>query len=288
MGYKLKKQINVSALAAELELKWTGKNHKITSICSLNDTENYCLTFSKNQHVDEKKITVICDETQIGNKNENGYILSNDPRYDFVRALSYLKMENGFAKWDTESIIHPTTSIGKNVVIESGCSIGSNTVIEANTVIHEGTRIGMNCLIRSGANIGGDGFGFVRDQTGRLLRFIHLGGVKIGNEVEIGALNSIARGTLNDTIIENGVKTDNLVHIAHNCHIGCNSLITACVELSGGVIVGKNVWIGPNSSVLEKIKIGDNAFIGIGSVVTKDVDTSMAVAGNPSRRIKRV
>ena len=109
-----------------------------------------------------------------------------------------------------------------------------------------------------------------------LLRFIHLGGVKIGNEVEIGALNSIARGTLNDTIIENGVKTDNLVHIAHNCYIGCNSLITACVELSGGVIVGKNVWIGPNSSVLEKIKIGDNAFIGIGSVVTKDVDTNMA------------
>ena len=288
MGYQLKKQINVSALAAALELEWTGENNKITSICSLNDTENYCLTFSKNQHVDEKKITVICDETQIENKNENGYILSSDPRYDFVRALSYLKIENGFATWNTESIIHPTTSIGKNVVIESGCSIGSNTTIEANTVIHQGTRIGMNCLIRSGANIGGDGFGFVRDQTGRLLRFIHLGGVKIGNEVEIGALNSIARGTLNDTIIENGVKTDNLVHIAHNCHIGCNSLITACVELSGGVIVGKNVWIGPNSSVLEKIKIGDNAFIGIGSVVTKDVDPSIAVAGNPSRRIKRV
>ena len=108
----------------------------------------------------------------------------------------------------------------------------------------------------------------------------------IGDYVEIGALNSIARGTLSDTVIESGVKTDNLVHIAHNCHIGSGCLLTACAELSGGVHLGENVWIGPNSSFKQKVIIGSGSLIGLGAVVTKNVEKNCVVAGHPAKKLR--
>ena len=110
-------------------------------------------------------------------------------------------------------------------MIEKGCYVGENSTIDANTVIHKRNPNWNNCNIGSGTDIGSDGFGFERDMNNTLHRFIHLGNVIIGDNVEIGALNSIARGTLNNTIIKDGVKTDNLVHIAHNCVIGKNMLL---------------------------------------------------------------
>ena len=120
-----------------------------------------------------------------------------------------------------------------------------------------------------------------------LARFPHLGNVQIGNDVEIGALNSICRGALGNTIIGSGVKTDNLVHIAHNCVIGKNSILTACTELSGGVVIGENVWMGPNCSIKEKIEIGSNSLVGIGSVVRKNVGTNCIVAGSSAKLLRK-
>src|SRR5690606_29043197 len=136
-----------------------------------------------------------------------GYLLSNNPRLDFIRVLSYLEEFIGFATYDFPSEIHPTAKIGENVVIESGCKIAEGVVIEHNVVIHSGTRIGKNSRIRSCSSIGGDGFGFERIEGGMPLRFPHLGRVVIGENVEIGALNSIAKGTLSDTEIYDYVKT---------------------------------------------------------------------------------
>ena len=93
-------------------------------------------------------------------------------------------------------------------------------------------------------------------------------------------------GALGNTSINDGVKTDNLVHIAHNCKIGKNSILTACSELSGGVQLGENVWLGPNSTIMEKILVGDNALIGIGSLVRKNVKPNTIVAGSPAKFIR--
>ena len=117
---------------------------------------------------------------------------------------------------------------------------------------------------------------------------MHLGGVDIGENVEIGAVNSVVRGALGNTVIQDYVKTDNLVHIAHNCFIGKGSLLTACAEISGSVTLGKNVWLGPNCSLNNKISIGDKSFIGLGAVVTKNIPPNEVWAGNPARFIKKI
>jgi UDP-3-O-[3-hydroxymyristoyl] glucosamine N-acyltransferase len=192
----------------------------------------------------------------------------------------------GFSTWSKRSEIHPTSIIGQNVVIENGCVIGEKTVIEHNVVLHAGTRIGKNSRIRSCSSIGGDGFGFERLADGTPLRFPHLGGVFIGDNVEVGSCTTIARGTLSDTVIEDNVKIDNLVHVAHNCVIRDGAFIIACAELSGGVTVGKNAWIAPNSCTHQKITIGENSLVGLGAVVTKDVPDRCVYAGNPAKKIR--
>jgi UDP-3-O-[3-hydroxymyristoyl] glucosamine N-acyltransferase len=218
----------------------------------------------------------------------NGFIIAENPRLEFIKALILLENEIGFSTWDAPAEIDPSAKIGQNVVVENGCVVGANSIIEHNVVLHAGTRIGNNSRIRSCSSIGGDGFGFERLQDGTPLRFPHLGGVVIGDDVEIGSCTAIARGTLSDTIIENNVKVDNLVHIAHNCLVKKGAFVIACAELSGGVIVGENAWVAPNSCTHQKISIGDNSLVGLGSVVTKNVPAKTVVAGNPAKRIREL
>ena len=102
----------------------------------------------------------------------------------------------------------------------------------------------------------------------------------------LGALNTVARGTLEDTVIFDNVKTDDHVHIAHNVVIGANTMIAACAEISGSVRIGKGVWIGANASIINQIEIDDYALVGIGAIVTKSVASGKVVAGNPARVLR--
>lgn len=141
-------------------------------------------------------------------------------------------------------------------------------------------------MILSHSVIGEDGFGVETDDAGNLFNIPHIGGVEIGANVQIGSLNSIASGTIQPTVIADYTKTDNLVHIAHNVHIGKNCQITACAEISGSVIIGDRVWLAPNASVMQKITIGDGALVGLGAAVTKSVAPNNVVAGNPAKFIR--
>ena len=216
-----------------------------------------------------------------------GYLISDNPRLDFIHILSFLESSVGFSTYEFPSEIHPTVKLGHNVVIEDGCYIAEDVIIEHNVVIHSGTRIGKRSRIRSCSSIGGDGFGFERLKNGEPLRFPHLGAVIIGNDVEVGSCTTLARGTLSDTIIEDFVKIDNLVHIAHNCLIKKGAFIIACAEISGGVTIGENAWIAPNSCTNQKISVGDNSMVGLGAVVTKNVASDVTVAGNPARLLAK-
>lgn len=164
--------------------------------------------------------------------------------------------------------------------------IGADSLIHNNVVIGDGVRVGARCVIKSGAVIGEEGFGFERDELGRPIRLIHLGSVLIGDDVEIGSLTTVCRGTLDDTVIEDFSKIDDHVHIAHNVRVGRSALITACAEVSGGAVIGDEAWLGPNVSVIQKVRIGGKSLVGIGSNVIRDVPLGATVAGNPAKVLK--
>ena len=289
MGYQLNNTVLLSEISEQLCLKFRGIDIEITGVAPFSDYQAGELSFTKDlSDIKNSAGLVVPMDLTIHQINDVGYILSDNPRLDFIRILSYLDDNIGFSTYNIPSEIHPSVKIGQNVVIESGCVIAEGVMIEPNVVIHAGTRIGKNSRIRSCSSIGSDGFGFERLDTGIPLRFPHLGGVIIGENVEVGSCTAIARGTLSDTVIDDHVKIDNLVHVAHNCHIQQGAFIIACAELSGGVIVGKNAWIAPNSCTHQKITIGDNSLVGLGAVVTKNVPSDTVYAGNPAKKIRGI
>ncbi len=151
-----------------------------------------------------------------------------------------------------------------------------------NSIIHKGK----NVHIGEYCSIGNDGFQYLED-NGVLIKFPHYGDVIIEDDVEIGNNVCIDRGALSHTIIRKGVKIDNLVHIAHNCDIGENTMVVANAMIAGSVKIGKNCWISPSSSIKNQIKIGDNSLIGMGAVVLKDVEPHSVMVGNPAKLLRK-
>lgn len=283
MGYRLKEAVDSQWLADELGLVHCGKNtRKVLNVASIANAENGSLIFSTNKAIipDQKVILISNDECA-----DHIYIRSVNPRLDFIKALKKIQETVGFDLTYEKPKIHSSVLIDKNVVIENGVEIGAGTKIESNTFIAAGTKIGKNCLIKANASIGSDGFGFERLPNGTPIKFIHLGGVTIGNNVEIGSNSCVAKGTLDNTIIGNDVKIDNLVQIAHNCKIGVATLIASNAAIGGSVKIGDNCWISTSACIKSGIRIHDNAFIGIGAVVIRTIRKDTAVFGNPAVRI---
>ncbi len=171
--------------------------------------------------------------------------------------------------------IFPGTFIGNNV------SIGDNTLIYPNVTILDDTIIGKNVIIHAGTVIGSDGFGFEKDGA-RHIKIPQRGKVQIDDDVEIGANNCIDRATFGKTWIKKGVKTDNMVHIAHNVTVGENSIIVAQAGISGSVSIGNGVIIAGQVGIVDHIKIGDNAIIGPQSGIAKDIPASGVFSGSPA------
>lgn len=207
-------------------------------------------------------------------------IVNEDPRYAFyslqneVTNISF--KESSFKSTiDSSARIHKTAYIADERVV-----IGRNVVIEPNVTILEDVEIGDDCVIRAGSVIGSEGFEHKKTSKG-LLSVRHDGKVILGNRVEIGALNSISKGfAYRNTIVGDETRTDNLVHIAHGVQIGKRCLFPASCMIAGSCNIEDDVWIGPNASISSQVTIGKNAFVTIGSVVTKDVKEAEKVTGN--------
>lgn len=167
--------------------------------------------------------------------------------------------------------------LGDNVTVHSSVSIGENVevgdlgVIHPNVTIYPGTIIGKRAIIHGGAVIGADGFKFLVGERGRRIKVNHIGRVRIGDDVEIGANACIDRAMLDETVIGDGVKLDNLVQIGHNCVIGEHTVVAAGCGIAGSVIIGKNVTIGGLVGVADHITIADNTFIAGKTGVTGDI-----------------
>src|SRR3989338_8789783 len=179
--------------------------------------------------------------------------------------------------------VAPTVSIGPYCVISGYVRIGENSVIRGNVSIYGNVKIGKNVIINSGAVIGAEGFGYEPDEDGTLVQFPQIGGVIIEDNVEIGANTCVDRGALGDTIIREGAKIDNLVHVAHNVIIGKNCRIICLVGIGGSVEIGDGSFVGISASIKNQKKIGKNVTVGMGSVVTKDIPDNTIVVGNPAR-----
>jgi UDP-3-O-[3-hydroxymyristoyl] glucosamine N-acyltransferase len=217
---------------------------------------------------------------------------SRAPRLDFARAVTRFfppEREEGIAE---TARIHPTAKIGADVaigeytVIGAGVVIGERSIIRNHVVIHRNCQIGKNSLVKSSTVIGEEGFGFEFDANGAPVRIPHLGRVVIGDHVEIGAMDVIARGTLGDTVISDHAKLDDHVFIAHNVFVGENAVIIAGAEVSGSVRVGRDAWIAPQATIINQAVIGERAMVGIGAVVTKSVEPNVIVVGNPAKVLK--
>ncbi len=166
--------------------------------------------------------------------------------------------------------------VGERCVIGAGCVIGADARIGADTLFHPnvtflaGCQIGQRGIIQSGAVIGGDGFGFANDR-GRWIKIPQTGGVVIGDDVEIGANTTVDRGALEPTVIEDGVKLDNQIQIAHNCVIGAHTAMAGCVGVAGSARIGKHCTFGGAAMVLGHLTIADNVHISSGSLVSRSI-----------------
>lgn len=278
--------VRASWLSARLGLELLGGDREIHGVCGLDALDEHRLSFA----LPPRRADGAPGGTLLGLPELAGgaasVIASPKPRLDFIRAQHLLQETPGFARAGARTAVHPTAVVEPGAFLEEGVSVGEGSVIQAGAVLRRGTRVGRFCEVQSGAVLGGCGFGFERDEAGRPWRMLHLGGVVLGDRVEIGALATVARGALGDTVLGDDVKVDAHAHIAHNCSVGRGTIITACAELSGSVRVGERCWIAPNAAVRQKLRIGDGAFIGIGAVVLHDVAGGAKVFGNPAQALR--
>jgi UDP-3-O-[3-hydroxymyristoyl] glucosamine N-acyltransferase len=169
--------------------------------------------------------------------------------------------------------IGEATSIGAGSVIEKGAIIGKNCRIHSRVTIGYQVKLGGRCELHSGVVLGSDGFGLVLHDK-QWQKVPHLGTVIIEDDVEIGANSSVDRGALDDTIIEQGCKLDNLIQIAHNVRIGAHTAIAACVGIAGSVNIGRYCKISGAASVCGHLSIADNVTITAMSLVTNNIKTA--------------
>lgn len=169
------------------------------------------------------------------------------------------------------AVVGAGCELGPGCVIEAHARIGADTRLVANVTIRHAVTLGERVLIYPGAVIGGDGFGFAPDH-GHWVKIPQTGAVRIGNDVEIGANTTIDRGALEDTVIGDGVKIDNLVHVAHNVQVGAHTAMAACVGIAGSTHIGSHCTLGGQVGVVGHLKVADNVHVTGGSTIFQSID----------------
>jgi UDP-3-O-[3-hydroxymyristoyl] glucosamine N-acyltransferase len=285
-----------------IDFQSEGSNMKVRSFASIDEATENDLAFC--WYIGEKGVSyishskggvILCKKEMQGLVYPNSrqlLIFTDNPRLAFVRMTKEMRAQEQLVGISRSAIISEKSTIGSNcyigdyVVIGDNCSLGDNTVVYDRVSLVQNCIIGNNCLIQSGASLGSDGFAFERYETGELDKFPHRGYVRIGNNAEIYANCSIARGSLSDTKIGEGTKLDALVHIAHNVSVGKNCELTAGTIIGGSTVVGDTSWTGLNSTIKNGLKLGNNIIVASGASVIHDVPDGDIVAGVPARSIK--
>lgn len=281
---------------------------QITGVAPFENAKSDDITFVRNakflKKINETNAGAVFVSTVA--KSSKNMVIVNNPNLAFAKIVTFFHphskpdyfaqhknafIGNNFQKGE-DVCIAPFAVIGNNVtvgnnvvihpsvVIENDVEIGNDVEIYPNVTIYERCKIGSRVIIHAGTVIGSDGFGFVPDGQ-KYYKLPHTGIVQIDDDVEIGACNTIDRATFGKTWIKTGVKTDNLVHIAHNVTVGENTVLVAHVGISGSVNIGKHVILAGQAGVAGHLDIGDNAIIGPQAGVVKSVPKGKTVSGSP-------
>ena len=206
-------------------------------------------------------------------------IVVDQPYLYFARVTQLWKKHSGrgvpaavhpSAVIDPHAFVHPRARIGPLCVIERGARIGADTELKSRVTVGENCSLGERCLVHPGVVIGADGFGFAPN-AGAWEKIEQLGAVRIGNDVEIGANTCIDRGALQDTVIEDGVKLDNLIQIGHNVRVGKHTAMAGCAGVAGSATIGAHCTIGGGAIVLGHLALADHVNISAASVVTRSI-----------------
>lgn len=231
-------------------------------------------------------------------ENSNEIIRVDNPAYEYasfatnVANIVRTEKKQGYHLADGGYYLGDDVSLGKNVFIEPGAiighgvSIGDDSVILAGSVI-KNSLIGNNFFCSENAVIGNNSFTMAVDDEGNKYRIPSLGRVVIGNHVEVGACNDIARGACGDTILEDYVKLDGLVHVGHEAHLEKNVEITAGAIVAGFAELGEEAYLGVNSCLKNRISIGAHCIVGMGAVVTKTFGEGNIIIGNPGHKMEK-
>tara|TARA_B100001769_G_C22046821_1_gene562685 strand:- start:195 stop:1094 length:900 start_codon:yes stop_codon:yes gene_type:complete len=272
------------------------KDIVISGFSSINNTKTKTISWINKNTLDSSKIkselVIAPIEFNLNESVKFDIIQIDNPRLAFAKILRSFFSKTRKHDIHNSAFIHNKTNIADNVSIGAYSSVGENVIIGKNTIIEKNVHIsnnvsiGSDCHIKSNTVIGEEGFGVVKDEDKSFIKIPHFGSVIIGNNVELGSMNTVNRGTIEDTIIMDGVKTDDHVHIAHNCIIEQNVIMTPGVTLCGSVYVSEGSWLGAQCTILEGVKIEKESFIGIGAVVIKDTQSKSTYIGNPARKFK--
>jgi UDP-3-O-[3-hydroxymyristoyl] glucosamine N-acyltransferase len=220
------------------------------------------------------------------------YLVVTNPRLSFLHAAKLFAPPSASVGIARTAVIHPSAtvaasaSIGQHVVLEEGVIIGEHSVIGHNTVLKSRTVVGDHVTIGSNCTIGGVGFGYERNDQGVYEVIPHIGNVVIGHHVDIGNNTAIDRATLGSTRIDEHVKIDNCVHVAHNVWAKRGAVIIAHAMIGGSTVIGENSWIAPTAALFQGITVANNCTIGIGAVVRTSTNAGEVLVGNPARVIR--
>lgn len=294
-------RLQTSGVASFLGTTFVGEDRDVVRPCTLKNPFDGGLAFAKNAESLTAlpkgfigSLTILVPrEMAIENRSNISLINVDTPRFAFAQVMAVLMVERPApviaptARVSADCVLGERVRIGEYSVIGRNCRIGDDTVIGNHVVIADNVSIGRRCVVKSSSILGEQGFGIVKDESGNNYRIPHVGGVLIGDDVEIGALNTVCAGTLDPTIIADFVKTDDHVHIAHNCVIERNVIVTSCSSIAGSTTISENAWLGPNCSVMNGVVVGRGTFVGLGAVVMTSCPADSTLSGYPARPLPR-
>lgn len=300
MSQSGKKQHTLEELVKGLDVNIQGDaTCLIEGVSTIQDAKPGRITFLMNpsykKYLPETKASAVILMQDDASDCPTNALICHDPYFTYAKIAAFFDDKPHFLPGVHPSVvigkdcdIDPSVSIGPNcvigdhvklargVVIQAGCVInehcelGENAYLDSNVTLYHKVKIGQRVLIASGTVIGSDGFG-VAKHKGRWHKVPQLGGVRIENDVEIGANCTIDRGAIEDTVIEEGVKLDNLIQIGHNVRVGAHTAMAACVGVSGSTTIGRNCLVGGQAGFAGHLRICDNVMITGGTAVTRSI-----------------
>lgn len=279
------------------------KNYDVVRPSSLNKPKNNSVMFITKEHIHEwravlsvKECIVVWPESEVVPEEvteRHAVMKCADPRQGYAMFYKENHITYNALPCEYELVngayIAKGARVGKNTVVFPGVYIDSNVIIGDNCYIASGVKlignitIGNDVIIRENTVIGSDGLTRMRDAEGKVATIPQFGGVKIEDNVQIGALSVIAKGAIDDTVIHAGCRIDNCCFISHNVELGEDSVIVGETIMFGSSSTGKQAFISGNVTVRDGVRIGEKSFVGMGATVTKSVQDGVTVKGSPAK-----